>query len=40
MVYRGYVKGGVVVFDPKVELPEAGKGDITDIQGRSANKER
>jgi hypothetical protein len=22
MVYRGYVKGGVVVFDPKVELPE------------------
>ncbi|MGO8690699.1 MAG: hypothetical protein ACLQLG_13840 [Thermoguttaceae bacterium] len=22
MVYRGYVKGGVVVLDPKVELPE------------------
>ena len=22
MVYRGYVKGGVVVLDPKVEIPE------------------
>ena len=22
MVYRGYVKGGVVVLDPKVELPD------------------
>ena len=22
MVYRGYVRGGVVVLDPKVELPE------------------
>ncbi len=22
MVYRGYVKGGMVVLDPKVELPE------------------
>ena len=22
MVYRGYVKGGVVVLDPKVDLPE------------------
>jgi hypothetical protein len=22
MVYRGYVKGGVVVLDPLVELPE------------------
>ena len=22
MFYRGYVKGGVVVFDSKVELPE------------------
>ena len=22
MVYRGHVKGGVVVFDPEVQLPE------------------
>lgn len=35
MVYRGYVRGGVVVLDPKVELPEGIEVSVELLPPRS-----